>query len=214
MTKTPDEYTEKYMDGAQSLAHTRVRMGTWFFALMGVIALFTLGSGVAVAVTKGIGGAIVPLFFSFPLTVMMTLLFSHVRVTVTNKELVVQYGLFGPKIPLNHVTKISAEDYNWKEFGGWGIKYGRDGTKAYSVSGPQIRCVRVHYLDENKKEQKVVVSTDDPEAIVLAVQQSQTGTSAEKTRIKLEENAVSSENNVSTEEYAEEIVRASKEKRN
>ena len=170
MAADPDDYAKRFMAGEGALASSRVRMPGWFFGLMGGIALLTVVAGVATLVTAGAAG-LVPLLFSLPLLLVITLLFSHVRVTVTGAQVVVQYGLFGPKIPLERITHVTAEAYDWKKFGGWGIKWSRDGTTAYSVPGGNGRVVRVHYTNDKGKEKKIVVSVDDADRIAAAIAQ-------------------------------------------
>ncbi|MBI4957141.1 MAG: hypothetical protein HY908_34325 [Myxococcales bacterium] len=177
MSSDPDDYAQKFMAGEGALASSRVRMPGWFFGLMGGIALLTVVAGVATLATAGLAG-LFPILFSLPLVVLVTLLFSHVRVTVTAAQIVVQYGLFGPKIPLERITHVSAEAYDWKKFGGWGIKWSRDGTTAYSVPGGSGRVVRVHYLDDKGKEKKVVVSVDDADGMAAALELARAGRSA------------------------------------
>ncbi|MCC6526316.1 MAG: hypothetical protein IT373_26960 [Polyangiaceae bacterium] len=177
MSRDTDDYAKKFMAGESALGSSRVRMPGWFFGLMGGLALLTLVAGIATLATAGLAG-LVPILFSLPLLVVVTLLFSHVRVTVSAAQLVVQYGLFGPKVPLERITHVSAEAYDWKKFGGWGIKWSRDGTTAYSVPGGNGRVVRVHYLDPKGKEKKVVVSVDDADGMAAAIQLARAGRTA------------------------------------
>ena len=98
------------------------------------------------------------------------LLFTHIRITVTMDHLHVQYGVFGPKIPIRDVVSIQAEQYDWKEFGGWGLKVSRrDRTQAYSFAGGADRGVRIEYRAEDGSIRKAFVSTEEPEEIVRAV---------------------------------------------
>ena len=51
-------------------------------------------------------------------------LFSVLRISVSRDEVYVQYGLFGPRIAVRDIERCEAVDYDWKKYGGWGIRYG------------------------------------------------------------------------------------------
>jgi hypothetical protein len=170
MSGAPDDYEAKYMEAGQAIAHSRVRMAGWFFALMGAIALISGGSVVTAAISTGRFAPLAALLFTLPLLAFITLMFSHLRLTVTATQVIVQYGLFGPKIPVAGIEHVSAEDYHWTKYGGYGIRVGLDGTLAYSVPGAGGKVVRSHYRDAKGGEKKVVVSSDDPNGIVAAIE--------------------------------------------
>jgi hypothetical protein len=111
----------------------------------------------------------VPLLTGLPL-VLIWLLFAVLRVSVTREALHVQYGLFGPKIPIEDVERCEAVDYDWKQFGGWGIRYGRDGSTVYNMLGDQGRAVKVVYKKGQAKK-TVLLSSRDPERLAAAVNQ-------------------------------------------
>ncbi len=171
----PDEYTEKYMEGGRSLATSRMRMPGWFFALMAIITLISSTSSIAATVASGSPAALIPLLFTVPLLAAITLLFSHLRATVTATHLIVQYGLFGPTIPLDRIESVNVEKYEMMSYGGWGIKRSRAGVTAYSVPGGSGDCVRIDYRDEHGKVHKLAVTVEDSAAFVRSIQQSRGG---------------------------------------
>jgi hypothetical protein len=177
-TSEADEYEIKYMGGRRAIARSRKRFPWWFHitmntpaAICGITAAVAAATGAtpdvpALLAGLGIGAGL--------LCSALWLLFTHVRITVTMDHLHVQYGVLGPKIAIRDVVSIQAEQYDWKEFGGWGLKVSkRDGAQAYSVAGGADRGVRIEYRAEDGSIRKLFVSTEEPEEIVRAVRQVQ-----------------------------------------
>ena len=162
-----DQYTEKYMAGGKALASARMRMPGWFHWMMLACVITVLFTGVMVGLTSLAGGA--AMLALVPVELAVWFLFSHVRTTVTEQLVHIQLGLFGPKIPIEAITKVEVEKYDWKKYGGWGIKRSRDGTWAYSVPGGKGEALRVEYRDDKGKERKVVVSADNAAELVEAI---------------------------------------------
>jgi hypothetical protein len=181
-TARQDEYEQKYMAGGQAMAHSRMRMPAWFHWLM-----LLLGGGSAVAVTAATiasGGAAAFGYLSVLMCLGVWLLFSHVRCTVTKEQVHVQFGLFGPKIAISDIVSAAVEKYDWKKYGGWGIRLATDGTYAYSVPGGKGIGVRITYRDGKGKERKVFISADNAEELVTAIHLAQGGSSAAQARIE------------------------------
>jgi hypothetical protein len=111
----------------------------------------------------------VPLLTGIPL-VLLWLLFSVLRVSVTRREVHVQYGLFGPRVPVEAIERCEAVDYDWKKYGGWGIRYGRDGSTVYNMLGDQGRAVKLVYT-KGGESKSLLLSSRDPERLAMAVNQ-------------------------------------------
>lgn len=109
----------------------------------------------------------IPLLTALPL-VLLWLLFAVLRVSVTREAVHVQYGLFGPTIPIASVERCEVVDYDWKQYGGWGIRYGRDGSTVYNMLGDQGRAVKLVYRT-GSGEKTVLLSSRDPERLAAAV---------------------------------------------
>src|SRR5690606_33775091 len=94
-------------------------------AIFGVIATLIV---VSAAMSSGgwIGAAI-----GLPILALFSLLFSVLRVTVSQGHVNVQLGLFGPKIPIAAIESAEPLDYDWKQFGGWGIRLNSKGEWMY-----------------------------------------------------------------------------------
>lgn len=98
---------------------------------------------------------------------LMGIVFSVVRTLVTKKAVHVKYGLWGPTIPLDEIVSARVVPYNWTEFGGWGIRYGRDGSRAYvPQSGDVVEIIR----NEGGKQHRVLVGAQDPASVVAAIE--------------------------------------------
>lgn len=107
--RPPDGYEAKYM-GADGDALPRSKMkAPWWMNVM------FLAPAAFVWIVYAIGGrkpapVWVPLLLT-PLLMLIWLLFSVLRVTVTKKNVVVQYGLFGPTIPVDAVVSHEEIDH-------------------------------------------------------------------------------------------------------
>lgn len=157
-----DEYTAQYMEGGRARIVTKQRMPGWFFGLMGLSAVAVLGSGLA-------SGSIASLVGFIPL-VLVTLLLSHLRVVVTDDAVHVQYGLWGPTIAVENITRCEVKPYEALRFGGWGFKRSLDGTMAYSVPGGEGECIALE-ITEGGKTRKVVITTPNAASVALAIEE-------------------------------------------
>lgn len=159
-----DEYAKKYMEGGGALATSRMRMGPLLFIFMGVAALSVL----VTAVATGLYG-LLPMMLAHA---FITLTMSHLRVTVTRELVHIQYGLFGPKIPVARIEAARAVPYDWKRYGGWGLRRSFRGTDtAYSVTGGRKMGIELDVRSDDGKLQTVFASSDEPEELVRAVEQ-------------------------------------------
>jgi hypothetical protein len=162
-TQSLDAYQAKYMGkGSGSLYHAKITAPAAYHLLFLLPLLVVMGSALVTSAPL-----LVPLLSSVPL-LLIWLLFSTLRISVDLREVHVQYGLFGPKIPIEAITECEAVDYNWKEFGGWGIRFGKDGTVAYNMLGDQGRAARITWRQGNKQK-TVLLSSRDPARLATAV---------------------------------------------
>lgn len=102
---------------------------------------------------------------------VMGIMFGVLRTVVTKEAVHVKYGLWGPTIPLHAIESARVVEYNWTEYGGWGIRIGKDGSRAYVPrSGP---CVELVYRD-GEKSKRVLVGGEDAAATVAAIKEART----------------------------------------
>lgn len=161
----PDPYEAKYMSGPDgALYFAKIRAPRYFHLLFLLPLLVIIGSALVAHAPL-----LVPIFSALPLF-LLWILFSALRISVTSKEVHVQYGLFGPRIPIEAIESCEACEYDWKQYGGWGIRYGRDGSVAYNMLGDAGRAVRITYK-KGTKTKKVLLAARDPERLATAIQQ-------------------------------------------
>lgn len=158
---TRDDYEANYMGGGPVLARSKQRMPNWFFAVMLSIPVIQLVSAV-------LAHSLAPLL-TLPVALLAVLLLSHLRVVLTREVLHIQYGFLGPKIAVSAIESATAEPYDWRRFGGWGVRYSLlEKARAYSVPGGE-GAVRVVYRDDKGRPQTVVVTCEDPAAMASAI---------------------------------------------
>jgi hypothetical protein len=161
----PDPYVAKYMSGPGGALYFAKLTAPLAFHLLFLLPLVVSAGSALVAHAS----LLVPLFGVIPL-LFVWILFSALRISVTAKEVHVQYGLFGPRIPVESIESCEACDYDWKQYGGWGIRYGRDGSVAYNMLGDGGRAVRITYK-KGKKTKTVLIAAKDPERLATAIHQ-------------------------------------------
>ncbi|MEL6181875.1 MAG: hypothetical protein AAFS10_23140, partial [Myxococcota bacterium] len=128
-----------------------------FFFLMAILMFVTafLSLITPVMLITGSLGVLMLLLTVFMFS-MITL-----RVNVTQDAIVIQNGSFGPTIPIKHIELCEPVAYSaMREYGGWGIRHGRDGTWAYNILGDKGKGVRIHYREEDGTLRKVMFSSE------------------------------------------------------
>lgn len=160
------------MPGEGAILHrAKMRAPGWFFAIFAVPILIEIVAFAVLAATSPhfpLALLALPLVM-IPVMALMALLFAVLRVTVSEHEVHVQYGLFGPKIPVKAIRSAEVVAYDWKQYGGWGIRRGRDGSWAYNMVGDAGRAVKVTWNKDGKEVVHLLVSSD-PEALAAAIQ--------------------------------------------
>ena len=150
------------------------RFGWWMYALvaliMGLAWWIFLGSGHAAGpraprhagdLSFGIGVVMaLPILFVIGVLRMTTV--------VTPTEVRVWFGwipTYRRVIPIGTVTRVEVVHYRpFADYGGWGIRQGRDGEKVLSARGD--RGVRLRLIDGSR----LVIGSQRPEELVLALE--------------------------------------------
>jgi hypothetical protein len=178
MADEGDEYERRYMSGDGDVVHRAKMKAPWWFFLFFLIPI---------AIEIGVFGTLaltVPNFnkamlmvpaLLVPILGFMALLFSVLRVTVSRKMVHVQYGLFGPKIPIEAIQSADVVAYDWKTYGGWGIRRGRDGSWAYNMVGDSGRAVKVVWKDPKGKTITHLLVASDPDALAAGIARARIG---------------------------------------
>ena len=100
--------------------------------------------------------------------------FRGLTITVGPEELVFGFGRFRKRVRLRDLRDCRVVTYRWQDYGGYGIRRGRDGTVAYNVPGDRGKAVRLT-VGEGPKTRVYLLSTQDPERL-CAVLRELTGT--------------------------------------
>jgi hypothetical protein len=152
--RVPDAYESEYMHGKGVVLYRDKSRAPWpLHVIFGALSLMTIGSAFAGA------GAWVGTAATLPFLLVMWLLFSVLRVTVSEGQVNVQYGLFGPNIPISAIESAEAVEYDWKQFGGWGIRVNRKGEWIYNMPGDNGRAVRIAWRDRKGKAKVTYVGS-------------------------------------------------------
>jgi hypothetical protein len=160
-----DEYARKYMGGDRIRFLDKVRMPRWF----GPLLLAAATAGAVGAISDGSPEAMLAFV---PVTVATWALLSTIRVSVTDAFVHVQYGLWGPKVALDDVVAVEVIEYRPTRFGGWGIRMGLRGERAYSMPGAGGRAVQLRYRTKSG-ERVAVITSAQPDALAQAIADAQ-----------------------------------------
>ena len=102
--------------------------------------------------------------------------FEKMQTTITDEGIKVQFGIFKKFIPKENILVCSPFLYNWKDFGGWGIRRSGDNTTAYSVLGTGKHSVKIIYLNKHQQKADLVISTIEEEKICNLLMQFKSST--------------------------------------
>ena len=93
--------------------------------------------------------------------VVISLIFINFEVKADLERLSFKFGYFGKELPLDTITNISVTKVNaMKDFMGYGVRLGPDGTIGYILQG------KVGFRVETEKGKRYVVTIPDPEDLV------------------------------------------------
>lgn len=162
--RTPDLYERKYMTGEGLVMHrAKAKAPKWLQAMLLLpagamipVAFFATGGWLAAAIT-------------LPLAFLMWVLFSVLRVTVSEHHVNIQYGLFGPKIPIRAIESAEATTYDWMKFGGWGIKRSIDGEWIYNMPGDRGRAVRIVWRNAKGRRRVTLIGSKEHHELARAI---------------------------------------------
>ena len=160
-----DAYEKEYMGGKTVLYRDRMVAGTKLNLLLSAVGLFVLGSAIA-------SGSMASALIGLPVLALVWLLLGVLRVTVSKEHVDVQYGVFGPKIPLHAIESAVAIKYNWLAFGGWGIRRGIDGWM-YNMLGDGGNAVRITWRDRKGQEIVTYVGTKTADRLATEINRAQ-----------------------------------------
>ena len=135
--------------------------------LFGAMTLLTAALALGVAAPSGDPGALVA-FIAPVIMALSTLTMTVVRTLVTEDEVVVKLGLWGPRVKAAEIVSAEVIPYPFMKYGGWGIRRGIDGSWAYTMLGGTKRVLELKYRD-GERVKTVVFSAENPEAVAAAI---------------------------------------------
>jgi len=140
-----------------------VSVGKFVKAIVGsvsVLALIVLT--IAIWFSISIQNPLFAVIISFPLIFLLLLYRNYrgVRIRITSKELIVSYGILNRKrIPISDIASCEHTKANFGKYLGVGIRYGTDGSWAYSTSFSN--AVKINQL----RGSPFVFSSNNPDEI-------------------------------------------------
>jgi hypothetical protein len=150
------------------------RFGWWIYALvaliMGMAWWVFLGNGPAAvpAARRHAGDHSVGIVVGMALPILFVIGVLRMTTVVTPTEVRVWFGwipTYRRAIPIGTVARVEVVQYRpFADYGGWGIRHGRDGEKALSARGD--RGVRLRLIDGSK----LMIGSQRPEELVLALE--------------------------------------------
>jgi len=164
------------MNGAIPVRYQeRVTSSPWLVVLVGATAL--LGIGVPLGVV--LGGvasrgetALEVLLLPSIIILLIALLISQfyaLRIRIGGGMLVFGFGIFKKRFPVRSLRAFRPTTYRWQDYGGWGIRWGRDRSSAYNVMGDKGIAVRVT-VDLGTKTRDWLFSSRQPDAVCRALE--------------------------------------------
>lgn len=180
--RTPDPYEREYMRGEGMILYRDKTRSPWqLHAICGAVAAVMIASAVAVP------GAMIGTAVGLAMLAVVWLLFSVLRVTVSEGHVNVQLGLFGPKIPIAAIESAEALDYDWKQFGGWGIRLNSKGEWMYNLPGDGGKAVRIVWRDRKGRRKVTYVASRESEQLAATIDRARAALPAAKSTAALPE---------------------------
>lgn len=180
--RTPDAYESEYMRGEGTVLYRDKTRSPWqLHAICGVAAAVLIGSAIAIP------AAWVSTAFGLIILAFVWLLFSVLRVTVSEGHVNVQLGLFGPRIPIPAIESVEALAYDWKQFGGWGIRLNAKGEWMYNLPGDGGRAVRIVWRDRKGKRKVTYVASRQNEQLAATIERARAALPAGRANAALPE---------------------------
>jgi membrane protein YdbS with pleckstrin-like domain len=144
-----------------------VSVGKFVKALVGLISALGLAV-LVIAIWFGISIRSPPFIvvIALPLIFILTLFLNYrgVHIRITSKELIVSYGIFNRKrIPISDIASCERTKANFGKYFGVGIRYGTDGSWAYSTSFSN--AVKIN----RSKGRPFVFSSNNPDDICSTI---------------------------------------------
>ncbi len=163
------------IDAAPARYEEKISSSGWLAVLVGAVVL--AGIAVPLGVFLGGGGSrgegalslLIPPAIIVLLVALLVSQFFTLRIRIGGGMLVFGFGLFKRRFPVRALRAFRSTTYRWQTYGGWGIRWGRDGSSAYNVMGDKGIAVRIT-VDLGTKTRDWLFSSRRPEAVCRALE--------------------------------------------
>lgn len=146
-----------------------VSVGKFVKTIVGSIsALALIVLAIAIWISISIQNALFAVIFLFPIIFLLVLYANYrgLKIRITSNELIVHYGLLNHKhIAISDITSCEQTKAIFGRYLGVGIRYGIDGSWAYSASFSN--AVKINQI----KGRPFVFSSNNPDAVCNAINQ-------------------------------------------
>jgi hypothetical protein len=160
-----DAYEREYMkDEGLLLYRERRAAPRWLQALLLAPAI-----GILLPVMLGVPGSWLAAVVVLPIVSLMWIMASVLRVNVSEGAVRIQYGLWGPTIPIAAIESADATTYEWTKFGGWGIKRSAGGEWIYNMPGDGGNAVRIVWRDAKGRTKITWIGTRESVTLAAAI---------------------------------------------
>ncbi|WAS90300.1 hypothetical protein [Nannocystis punicea] len=167
-SRPPDAYERQYMAGDGTVLYRHKHRAPW--QLHTIFALSIIAVCGAALAAGGLVGGLVGIAVGLPMFVLMWILSSVLRVTVSEGHVNIQYAMFGPKIPISGIEHAELVQYDWRRFGGWGIKRSLAGEWIYNMPGDGGRAVRIVWRDARGKRHATHVGSPRADELLQQIE--------------------------------------------
>lgn len=174
-----DDYESKYMKEEGDVLHREKTVWKlhWILLFAPTILLMTSVLGMAGVVQDhgkpfplAAAAVMLPLAIAF---LALWAMFISLRVHVTTKEVHIQFGVFGPRIPIDRIDSVVVRDYPALALGGGIKRY--DGAWAYTLWGQGTRFVRIEWHDESGGKNSTILWAQDPDMFAAIIEKARAG---------------------------------------
>lgn len=156
-----DRYESRYMaTRGQVIAHQRFPPTWRYHATFALVAAIVAAKAQTLLIAAS-GLGVVGLAWLF---------FAALRVTLTATHVHVQYGLLGPRIPIERIRSADAIEYDWTRYRGGFIRHKLLSRETlFSMPGDRGRALRIRWNSRSGAEKTTVVSCPDPVGLATAI---------------------------------------------
>lgn len=156
--RPPDLYEQRYMAAEGNVLYRHKHSAPWqLHAIFAAALVAVFGSALAIG---GLPGGAVGIAVGVPMLALVWILSAVLRVSVSEGHINIQYGLFGPQIPIASIEQAELIHYDWRRIGGGrGIKSSLAGEWIYNLPVEGGRAVRIVWRDARGRRRIVHVGS-------------------------------------------------------